>query len=169
MANMITIELVKSLIGRKQDQIATAKSLGLKRPGDFTVQPDNACTQGKIKKIGFMLKVTEGEVIPSKTDYVGSVTVVKAKAAKKAPAKKAAPKAEAAVEAPVAEAAPAPAAEAVVAEAPKKAPAKKAAPKAEGEAPAKKAPAKKAAPKAEGEAAPKKTTAKKAAAKTESK
>ena len=170
MANMITIELVKSLIGRKQDQIATAKSLGLKRPGDFTVQPDNACTQGKIKKIGFMLKVTEGEVIPSKTDYVGSVTVVKAKAAKKAPAKKAAPKAEAAAPAPAAEAAvEAPAAEAVVAEAPKKAPAKKAAPKAEGEAPAKKAPAKKAAPKAEGEAAPKKTTAKKAAAKTESK
>ncbi len=170
MAKMITIELVKSLIGRKQDQIATAKSLGLKKPGDFTVQPDNACTQGKIKKIGFMLKVTEGEVINSKNDYIGSVTVVKEKAAKKAPAKKAAPVAEAEVKAapkkaPAKKAAPKAADKA----APKKAPAKKAAPKVADEAAPKKAPAKKAAPKAADEAAPKKTTAKKAAAKTESK
>ena len=45
------IKLVKSLIGRKKDQIATAQSLGLKKVGDTTTQPDNAQTQSKINKI----------------------------------------------------------------------------------------------------------------------
>ena len=36
------IKLVKSLIGRKKDQIATAQSLGLRKVGDSTTQPDNA-------------------------------------------------------------------------------------------------------------------------------
>jgi len=54
---MLKIELKKSLIGRGAKQIAEA--LGLKKPGDVTVQPDNAATQGKIAKIGFMLSVTE--------------------------------------------------------------------------------------------------------------
>ncbi len=56
---MLKIELKKSLIGRGQKQIATAAALGLKKPGDVTVQPDNAATQGKIRKIGFLLSVTE--------------------------------------------------------------------------------------------------------------
>lgn len=53
------ITLVKSLIGRKNDQIATAQSLGLKKIGDFTQQPDNAQTEGKIKKIIHLIKVEE--------------------------------------------------------------------------------------------------------------
>ena len=53
------IELVKSLIGRKQDQIATAHSLGLRKIGDVTTQPENAATQGKINKIIHLVKVTE--------------------------------------------------------------------------------------------------------------
>ena len=53
------IKLVKSLIGRKQDQIATAQSLGLKKIGDTTTQPDNAQTQGKINKISHLIEVTE--------------------------------------------------------------------------------------------------------------
>lgn len=56
---MLKIELKKSLIGRGEKQIATAKALGLKKPGDVTVQPDNAATQGKINQIGFLLSVTE--------------------------------------------------------------------------------------------------------------
>ena len=56
---MLKIELKKSLIGRGAKQIATAEALGLKKPGDVTVQPDNAATQGKIAKIGFMLSATE--------------------------------------------------------------------------------------------------------------
>ena len=53
------IKLVKSLIGRKQDQIATAQSLGLRKIGDTTTQPDNAQTQGKINKISHLIEVTE--------------------------------------------------------------------------------------------------------------
>lgn len=53
------IKLVKSLIGRKKDQIATAQSLGLKRVGDVTTQPDNEQTQGKINKISHLVEVTE--------------------------------------------------------------------------------------------------------------
>ena len=55
----LKVKLVKSLIGCKKDQIATAQSLGLRRIGDETVQPDNEATQGKIHKIGFLLEVTE--------------------------------------------------------------------------------------------------------------
>ena len=53
----IKITLVKSLIARKPAQIATAKSFGFKRPGDFTVQANNACLQGKIKVISHLAKV----------------------------------------------------------------------------------------------------------------
>ena len=53
------IKLVKSLIGRKQDQIATAQSLGLRKVGDVTTHPDNEQTNGKIKKISHLVEVTE--------------------------------------------------------------------------------------------------------------
>ncbi len=53
----VTVKLVKSLIGSKKDQIATAESLGLHKIGDTTVQPDNAATQGKIKKIIHLVEV----------------------------------------------------------------------------------------------------------------
>lgn len=53
------IKLVRSLIGCKKDQIATANSLGLRRIGDESVQPDNAATQGKIFKIKHLVKVAE--------------------------------------------------------------------------------------------------------------
>ncbi len=55
----LKIKLAKSLIGTKKDQIATAYSLGLRKIGDVTVQPDNAQTRGKIHKIGFLLEVTD--------------------------------------------------------------------------------------------------------------
>ena len=55
----IKVKLVKSLIGCKKDQIATAYALGLRRIGDVSVQPDNAQTKGKINKISFLLDVTQ--------------------------------------------------------------------------------------------------------------
>jgi large subunit ribosomal protein L30 len=58
MANL-NVKLVKSLICCKPDQIATAKALGLHKRGDVSVQPDNAATQGKIKKIIHLVEVTE--------------------------------------------------------------------------------------------------------------
>ena len=53
------IKLVKSLIGRKKDQIATVNSLGLKKVGDVSVQPENEATLGKIQKISHLVEVTE--------------------------------------------------------------------------------------------------------------
>ena len=47
------------LVGRQKDQIATANSLGLTKPGNSTVQPDNVQTQGKINKIRHLVEVTE--------------------------------------------------------------------------------------------------------------
>ena len=53
----VKVTLVKSLIACKKNQIATAGSLGLKRPGDSTVQANNASLQGKIKVISHLVKV----------------------------------------------------------------------------------------------------------------
>ena len=53
------IKLVKSLSGRKKDQVATANSLGLKKIGAVTVQPENAATLGKIQKISHLVEVQE--------------------------------------------------------------------------------------------------------------
>ena len=53
----IKVTLVKSLIGSKKDQIATAHALGLYRIGDCKEQPDNAATKGKIQKIIHLVKV----------------------------------------------------------------------------------------------------------------
>ena len=58
MANL-EVKLVKSLIGSKKDQIATAHALGLHKIGDVSVQPDNPQTQGKVKKITHLIEVTE--------------------------------------------------------------------------------------------------------------
>ena len=55
----LKIKLVKSLVGRKDDQIATAEFLGLRKIGNETVQPDNAATKGKIAKISHLIGVTE--------------------------------------------------------------------------------------------------------------
>ena len=60
MANL-KIELVKSLNGRLEKHIATAQSLGLRKIGQVTIQPDNEQTRGKIAKIGYLLEVTEVE------------------------------------------------------------------------------------------------------------
>ena len=59
MAKNITIKLAKSLNGRLEKQVATAHSLGLRKIGDVTVQPDIDSTRGKIVKIGYLLQVTE--------------------------------------------------------------------------------------------------------------
>ena len=59
MAKNLRIKLVKSLNGRLDKHIATANSLGLRRIGDTTVQPDNDQTRGKVAKIGYLLQVTE--------------------------------------------------------------------------------------------------------------
>lgn len=58
-AASLNVKLVKSLIAVKDDQIATAHALGLKKIGDSSVQPNNPATMGKIKKILHLVEVTE--------------------------------------------------------------------------------------------------------------
>ena len=58
MANL-KVELIKSLNGRHVKHIATANSMGLRKIGDKSVQPDTDQTRGKIAQIGYLLQVTE--------------------------------------------------------------------------------------------------------------
>ena len=58
MANL-KIKLVKSLSGRHKMHIATAESLGLRKIGAETVQPDNVQTRGKINQIRYLVSVSE--------------------------------------------------------------------------------------------------------------
>ena len=53
----VKITLTKSLIACKKNQIATARSLGLARPGDSIVLENNAAVAGKIKVISHLVKV----------------------------------------------------------------------------------------------------------------
>ena len=54
---MKKVTLVKSLIGAKPNQKATAASLGLVKIGDFIVHEDNAVLAGKVKVISHLVKV----------------------------------------------------------------------------------------------------------------
>lgn len=55
----LKITLVKSLIGSQKDQIATARSLGLTKIGDSSVQPENEQTKGKVQKIIHLIEVSK--------------------------------------------------------------------------------------------------------------
>jgi len=54
---MTKITLVKSLIGAKPAQKATAASLGLKKIGDCITLEENKAVAGKIKVLSHLLKV----------------------------------------------------------------------------------------------------------------
>jgi large subunit ribosomal protein L30 len=55
----LKVKLVKSVIGCKKDQIATAQALGLRKIGDVSIQPDNEQTKGKVAKIIHLVEVSE--------------------------------------------------------------------------------------------------------------
>lgn len=59
MDKQIKVTLVKSLIGRLENQKANVAALGLSKIGDCNVLPDNACTRGMIRKVSHMVKVEE--------------------------------------------------------------------------------------------------------------
>ena len=56
---MLKMKLVKSLNGRNKKHIATAESMGLRKIGDVSSQPDNEATSGKIAQISYLLEVTK--------------------------------------------------------------------------------------------------------------
>lgn len=61
MAKKLKITLVRSLIGRPENQRRTAKSLGLRKLNGFVIQNDTPDIRGKIKQIEHLLAVEEIE------------------------------------------------------------------------------------------------------------
>lgn len=55
----LKITLVKSTIGRKQDQKDTVTALGLKKIGSAVEKEDTPQIRGMINKVSFLLKVEE--------------------------------------------------------------------------------------------------------------
>ena len=56
---MYKITLVKSLIGRKPNLVATAKALGLKKLGQTVTKEENEAIRGMIVTIAHMVKVVQ--------------------------------------------------------------------------------------------------------------
>lgn len=55
----VKITLVKSLIGRKEDQKATAQALGLRKIRSVVEHEKTPQIAGMLKKIDFLIKVEE--------------------------------------------------------------------------------------------------------------
>lgn len=55
----LRITLEKSLIGRKDDHIATAEALGLKRIRDVVEKDDVPTIRGMVNKISYLVKCEE--------------------------------------------------------------------------------------------------------------
>jgi large subunit ribosomal protein L30 len=53
------VKLVKSLIGRSVKQLATAKTLGLKKIGDTVEIGETDSVKGQVDKLKFLLEVVE--------------------------------------------------------------------------------------------------------------
>jgi large subunit ribosomal protein L30 len=58
---MIKVTLVKSLIGAKPNQKATAASLGLRKIGDSITAEETAVLDGKINVITHLVKVEKAD------------------------------------------------------------------------------------------------------------
>lgn len=58
MANL-EIKLTKSLIGRKQNHINTAKALGLTKTYKVVTKPDNEAIRGMLKSIEHLVEYKE--------------------------------------------------------------------------------------------------------------
>ena len=58
---MKKVTLIKSLIGCKPNQKATAKSLGLNKVGDSIVHADDAVLAGKVKILSHLVSVETTE------------------------------------------------------------------------------------------------------------
>lgn len=55
----LKITLEKSLIGRKDDHIATVNALGLRKIGKVVEHEDTPQIRGMINKVSYLLKVEE--------------------------------------------------------------------------------------------------------------
>ncbi len=57
----LKITLVKSVIGRKKDQIATVEALGLKKIRDVVEHNDTPSIRGMVTKVSHLVSVEEAE------------------------------------------------------------------------------------------------------------
>ncbi|MBP0599110.1 50S ribosomal protein L30 [Herbaspirillum sp. LeCh32-8] len=57
MANTIKVQLVKGLIGTRQDHRATVRGLGLRRVNSVSVLEDTPSVRGMINKVSYLVKV----------------------------------------------------------------------------------------------------------------
>lgn len=59
MANKIKVTLVKSVIGRPEDQRATVKALGLNKINSYSVHNDTPQIRGMVNKVVHLVDVEE--------------------------------------------------------------------------------------------------------------
>lgn len=59
MSKKLEITLVRSLIGRPEDQRITVKTLGLRKLHQTVVHEDNAAIRGMVNKVTHLVKVNE--------------------------------------------------------------------------------------------------------------
>ncbi|ELX12149.1 MULTISPECIES: 50S ribosomal protein L30 [Oxalobacteraceae] len=57
MANTLKVQLVKGLIGTKQDHRATVRGLGLRRVNSVRELEDTPAVRGMINKVSYLVKV----------------------------------------------------------------------------------------------------------------
>jgi large subunit ribosomal protein L30 len=57
MANTIKVQLVKGLIGTRQDHRATVRGLGLRRVNSVAELQDTPSVRGMINKVSYLVKV----------------------------------------------------------------------------------------------------------------
>ncbi|EJN08495.1 MULTISPECIES: 50S ribosomal protein L30 [unclassified Herbaspirillum] len=57
MSNTIKVQLVKGLIGTRQDHRATVRGLGLRRVNSVSVLEDTPSVRGMINKVSYLVKV----------------------------------------------------------------------------------------------------------------
>lgn len=55
----LKITLTRGLAGKRKDQIAVCKSLGLTKANQTKVHPNNEATKGKVVKVSHLVKVEE--------------------------------------------------------------------------------------------------------------
>ena len=57
MANTVKVQLVKGLIGTRQDHRATVRGLGLRRVNSVAELQDTPSVRGMINKVSYLVKV----------------------------------------------------------------------------------------------------------------
>ena len=58
-AKQVKVTLIRSVIGQKPDQVATVRSLGLKKISSSNVLEDNDAIRGMIANVSHLVKVEE--------------------------------------------------------------------------------------------------------------